>query len=113
MEDLCKNLVTKRYAWSDQQENELFRKLHKTLCKPFWLIIYESFIRPYLDYADITHGKAYNASSYHHNLDKVQYKLMLPITGAMQKDFQRNITLRFGIRISQKKKIVSETLLFL
>lgn len=29
---------------------------------------------------------------------------MLPITGAMQKDFQRNITLRFGIRISQKKE---------
>ena len=61
---------------------ELLKKLQKILPRPPLLTIYKSFIRPHLDYGNIKYDKAYN-TSFHQNLDKIQYNSALAITGAI------------------------------
>ena len=86
----------------------LLRKLRKILPRTPLLILYKSFIRPHLDYGDITNNKDYN-SSFHQNLEKIQYNSAVAIRGTSQ----RKTLHRVRIRISGKKTMVSETLLFL
>ena len=86
----------------------LLRKLRKILPRTPLLILYKSFIRPHLDYGDITNNKDYN-SSFHQNLEKIQYNSAVAIRGTSEKK-----TLpRVRIRISQKKTMISKTLLLL
>ena len=47
------------------------------------LRIYKSFIRPYLDYADIIYDKPNNAS-FKNKIENVQYRACTAITGAIQ-----------------------------
>ena len=68
----------------------LLRKLQKILTKTPLLTIYKSFIRPHLDYGDIIYGKAYN-SSFHRDLEKIQYNSALAITGAIRGTFKENV----------------------
>ena len=60
----------------------LLRKLPKILTKPRLLTRYKLFIRPHLDNDDILYDKAYN-TSFHQNLEKIQYNPVLAITGAI------------------------------
>ena len=50
----------------------LLRKLHNTLPRVPLLTIYQSFIKPHLDYGDIIYDQAYTASS-HQKIESVQY----------------------------------------
>ena len=61
----------------------LLRKLQKILTRAPLLTIYKSFIIPHLYYGDIIYEKAYN-SSFHQNLEKIQYNSALAITGAIR-----------------------------
>ena len=47
------------------------------------LTIYESFIRPYLDYCDVIYDQHYN-SSFHQKLDSIQYNAVLAMTGTIR-----------------------------
>ena len=47
------------------------------------LTTYMPFIRPNLDYGDIKYDKAYN-SSFHQNLEKIQYNSAFAVTGAIR-----------------------------
>ena len=49
----------------------LLRKLQNTLPRTSLITIFESFIRPHLDYGDIIYDQAYN-SSFHQNFESVQ-----------------------------------------
>ena len=42
----------------------LLRKLQKLLTRSSLLTIYKSFIKPHLDYGNITYNKAYNTSHF-------------------------------------------------
>ena len=61
----------------------LLRKLQKILPKPPLIRIYRSFIRPYLDYADIIFDLAYKVS-FHQKIESIQYNAALAITGAIR-----------------------------
>ena len=69
----------------DFQEHlkEKLSKVSKTI-QLLRLTIYESFIRPHLDYGDIIYNKAYN-SSFHQNLEEIKYNSALAIAGAIRR----------------------------
>ena len=47
------------------------------------LTIYEAFVRPHLEYADLTYEKSEN-ESFKDWLDKIQYSAVLTITGVIR-----------------------------
>ena len=61
----------------------LLRKLHHMLSRTSLLTIYNSFIRPDLDYGDIIYDQAYDAS-FHQKLDSIEYNASLAITDAIR-----------------------------
>ena len=63
---------------------KLLRKLQKILPRPPLITIYEYFIRPHLDYGDITYDQAYNVS-FHQKLESIEYNVALAITGAIRR----------------------------
>ena len=60
------------------------------------LIIYKSFIRPYLDYGDIIYDQP-NNESFCNLIEKVQYNAALAITGAIKGTSQLKIYNKLGI----------------
>ena len=61
----------------------LLRKLQNTLPRTSLITIFKSFIRPLLDYGDIIYDRAYN-TSFHQNIESIQYNTVLAITGAVR-----------------------------
>ena len=74
----------------------LLRKLQKILTRAPLLTIYKSFIRPYLDYGDIIYNKGYN-SSFHQNLEKIQYNSVLAIKAAVRGTSKEKLYQRLGL----------------
>ena len=62
----------------------LLRKLQNTLPRTSLITIFKSFIRPLLDYGDIIYDRAYN-TSFHQNIESIQYNAALAITGAVRR----------------------------
>ena len=58
----------------------LLRKLQAFLPRLSLVTVYKVFIRPHLDYGDITYEQTYNDSS-HQKMELVQYKTAPAITG--------------------------------
>ena len=67
----------------------LLRKLQNTLPRTSLITIFKSFIRPLLDYGDITYDQAYN-TSFHQNIESIQYSAALAITGAVRGTSREN-----------------------
>ena len=61
----------------------LLDKFKKISSRPPLITIYNSFIKPYLDYGDIIYDQAYNVSL-HQQLESIQYNVTLAITGAIR-----------------------------
>ena len=59
------------------------RKFQQILPRSTLLIIYKTFVRSRLDYADIIYDQAYN-SAFHDKLESIQYNACLAITGAIR-----------------------------
>ena len=81
----------------------LLRKLQKILTRAPLLTIYKSFIRPHLDYGDIIYDKAYN-SSFHQNLEKIQYNSALAITGAVRGTSKEKLYQESGLESLEKRR---------
>ena len=81
----------------------LLKKLQKILTRPPLLTIYKSFIRPHLDYGDIIYDKAYN-SSFHQNLEKIQYNSALAITGAIRGTSKEKLYQELGLESLEKRR---------
>ena len=81
----------------------LLRKLQKILTRAPLLTIYKSFIRPHLDYGDIIYDKAYN-SSFHQNLEKIQYNSALAITGAIRGISKEKLCQELGLESLEKRR---------
>ena len=58
----------------------LLRKCQPTLPRKSLVIIYKSFIRPYLDYGDVVYDRASN-KWFHQSLESFQYNAAIAITG--------------------------------
>ena len=67
----------------------LLCKLHNILPRSALFTIYKSFIRPHLDYGDITYVQVYNAS-FHQKLELLQYNACLAITGVIKGTSREN-----------------------
>ena len=74
----------------------LMKKLSQFLSRKSLLTIYESFIRPNLDYADITYDKSLNGS-FKKKIESVRYNTALIITGAIKGTFRVKIYQELGL----------------
>ena len=81
----------------------LLRKLQKILTRAPLLPIYKSFIRPQLNYGDIIYDKTYN-SSFHQNLEKIQYNSAFAITGAIRGTSKENLYHVLGLESLEKRR---------
>ena len=81
----------------------LLRKLQKILTRPPLPTIYKSFIRPHLDYGDIIYDKVYN-SSFHQNLEKIQYDSALAIAGAIRRTSKEKLDEELGLEFLEKRR---------
>ena len=59
------------------------KRLSLILSRKSLLIIYKSFVRPNLDYADVIYDKPFN-DSFKRKIKMVRYKAVLVITGAIK-----------------------------
>ena len=71
----------------------LLRKLQNTLPRQALITIYKAFVGLHLDYSDILHNQAYNAS-FHQKLEKIQYNAFIAITGAIRGTSKENIYIK-------------------
>ena len=67
------------------------------------LTIYNSFIRPYLDYGDIIYDQAYNAS-FRQKLDSIQYNAALAITGTIRGTSKEKLYDEPGLETLEKRR---------
>ena len=72
------------------------KKLSLTLSRNSLLTIYEAFVRPILDYADIIYGKPLT-ESFKDKLEMVQYNAALVITGAFKGTSRDRIYTELGL----------------
>ena len=82
---------------------ELLTMLQKILTRARLLSIYKSSIRTHLDYSDIIYDKAYN-SSFHQNLEKIQYNSALAITGAIRGTSKEKLCQELGLESLEKRR---------
>ena len=66
------------------------------------LTIYKSFVRPHLDYGDITYDNPENETLIN-KLEKVQYQACLAITGAFQGTLHENLYRELGLECLQTR----------
>ena len=81
----------------------LLRKLQNTLPRTSLITIFKSFIRPLLDYGDIIYDRAYN-TSFHQNIESIQYNAALPITGAVRGTSREKLYQELGFESFQQRR---------
>ena len=74
----------------------LLCKFQQILPRSSVLTIHETFIRSWLDHADIIYGQAYN-STFHDKLESVQYNKYLSITGTIRGTSTEKILQELGL----------------
>ena len=75
---------------------DIIKKLQNTLPRQALLTIYESFVRPHLDYGDIFYDQPYN-DSFCQKLESYQYNAALAITGAIRGTSKTKIYNELGL----------------
>ena len=81
----------------------LLRKLQNTLPRTSLITIFKSFIRPLLDYGDIIYDRAYN-TSFHQNIESIQYNAALAITGAVRGTSREKLYQTLGFESLQQRR---------
>ena len=79
-----------------------FWKFQNFLSRKLLLTVYESFIRPHLDYGDIIYDQSYN-TSFHQRLESLQYNAALAITGATRSTSKENLYNEPGLESLQNR----------
>ena len=81
----------------------LLRKLQNTLPRTSLITIFKSFIRPLLDYGDIIYDRAYN-TSFHQNIESIQYNAALAITGAVRGTSREKLCQELVLEFLQQRR---------
>ena len=77
----------------------LFREFQQILPRSSLLTTYKTFIKSWLDYANMIFDPAYN-STFHDKLESIQYNASLAITGAIRGTSTKKYIPRTRFRIS-------------
>ena len=85
-----KNILTK-----------LLRKLQNIFSRGSLLTIFKSFVRPHLDYGDVTFDQGYN-NTFHQKMESIQYNAALAITGAIKGSSRENLYQELGLKSLQQ-----------
>ena len=86
-------------------------KLAHTLPRESLVTIYKSFVRPHIDYGDITYDQ-HNNDSFCDMIEGVQYNAALAITGAIKGTSQLKLYKKTRSWISKIKKMVQASMFF-
>ena len=78
------------------------RKLQNLLPRKSLITVYNSFIRPYLDYGEIIYDQAYNAS-FQRKLESIQHNATLAITGGIQRTSKEKLYQELGFKSLQQR----------
>ena len=78
----------------------LIRKFQPILPRFSLLTIYKTFVRPHLDYGNMTNDQTYNAS-FHRKLESVQYSACLVITGTIRGTSYEKLNQELGLETLQ------------
>ena len=89
----------------------LLRNLNSVLSRSALMTIYKSFIRPHLDYGDVIFDQAFN-DSFHSNMESIQYKACLAITGAIQGSSKEKLYNELGLESLQSRRWMRKLCLF-
>ena len=81
----------------------LLRRLQNTLHRTSLITIFKSFIRPHLDYGDIIYDRA-NNTSFHQNIESIQYNAALAITGAVRGTSREKLYQELGFESLQQRR---------
>ena len=90
----------------------LIKRLSVSVPKKALLTIYKSFIRPHVDYGDILYDKPEN-QNFQNKLKKVQYKVCLAITGAIQGTSRQKNYDELGLHTLIEKRWRSKLIFFI
>ena len=90
----------------------LIRRLSINLPRNALLTINKSFVRPHLDYGDILYDKP-NNENFQNKLEKVQYRVCLAITGAIQRTSRTNFYDELGLHPLIKRCCCNKLIFFL
>ena len=78
----------------------LLRKLSNLLPRQALVTIYNTFVRPHLDYGDVLYHQAFN-NSFHTKMESIQYSACLAITGAIRGTLREKIYQELGLESLQ------------
>ena len=81
----------------------VIKKLRHGLPRKSLITIYETFLRPLIDYGDIIYDQPQN-ESFCEKLESVQYKAALAITGAIQDASREKIYLELGLESLKNRR---------
>ena len=76
------------------------------------LTIYESFIRPQLDYGDMLYDKS-NNENFQNKIEKVQYRACLAITGGIQETSRERRYDELGLHSIVKRRLRKKLVFFI
>ena len=91
--------------------NCTIRHLSVHLPRKSLLLIYKSFVQPYLDYSDIIHDNLV-IESLINKLEKVQYQACLTITSAIQGKSRKSLYKELGVESLQSRRWYKKMILF-
>ena len=74
----------------------LLRQLQNTIPRTSLITIFNSFIRPLFDYGDIIYDRVYN-TSFHQNIESIQYNAALAIKGAVRGTSRENLYQEYAL----------------
>ena len=83
----------------------IMNRLSMAISRKSFLIIYISFVRPHLDYADITYDRPCN-ESLKGKIEAVQYNAFLAITGAIRGTYWERLCRELGLETLNDHKLL-------
>ena len=81
----------------------MLRKLQNNLLRAPLVTIYKAFIRPHLDYGDISHNQTFN-NSFYEKLESIEYNAALALTGATRGSSREKLYQEQGFESLQQRQ---------
>ena len=98
-----RNFLIEEKIWKAMQGVGVIRKLSKILPQNSLITIYNAFVRPHLDYANVLYDQP-NNESLSQKIKSVQYNATLAITGALKGASQMKLYNELGLESLKSRR---------